>query len=77
MKRIIYPNESGGIAVIIPATECGLSVDAIAHKDVPAGTPFLIIDTSDVPSDRSQRQAWEADFSSPDGVSGVYPEEAP
>ena len=66
-QRIIYPTPEGGIAVIIPAPECGLSAQEIARKDVPAGTPYKIIDTVDVPDDRTFRNAWEGDFSEPDG----------
>lgn len=65
-KRIIYPTTDGGISVIIPAS-CGLTIEQIAQKDVPAGIPYRIINASDLPTDRSQRQAWEADFSNPDG----------
>ena len=57
-KRIIYPNDDGGISIIIPAE----SVEA-AMKDIPAGKPYKIIDAADVPSDRTFRNAWTADFS--------------
>jgi hypothetical protein len=57
-QRIIYPTDDGGVAVIIPA-DCGLTIDEIAAKDVPAGKPFKIIDTADVPTDRTFRNAWE------------------
>lgn len=67
-KRIIYPNGVGGVAVIIPAPECGLTIEQIALKDVPTGTPYKIVDTSDVPVDRTFREAWEADFTTPDGM---------
>ena len=53
--------------MIIPYLPCGLTIEQIAAKDVPSGKPYLIVDTADVPSDRSQRQAWEADFSTFDG----------
>jgi hypothetical protein len=59
MKRIIYPTDDGGVAVIIPAAECGLSIEAIAAKDVPAGKPFKIVDVADIPTDRTFRNAWE------------------
>lgn len=59
MKRIIYPTPEGGVAIIIPAPECGLTIEEIAAKDVPAGVEFKIIDTADVPSDRTFRNAWE------------------
>ncbi len=59
MKRIIYPTADGGVAVIIPTEECGLSIEAIAAKDVPAGVQFKIVDASEIPSDRTFRNAWE------------------
>lgn len=63
---IIYPTPENKLAIIIPAS-CGLSIDEIARKDVPAGLPYLIIDANDIPSDRTYREAWMADFSNPDG----------
>jgi hypothetical protein len=57
-KRIIYPTDDGGVAVIVPA-ECGLTIEEIAAKDVPAGKPFKIVDVSDIPTDRTFRNAWE------------------
>lgn len=58
-QRIIFPTEDGGVAIIIPAPGCGLTIEEIAAKDVPAGKPFQIVDVSDIPSDRSFRNAWE------------------
>lgn len=58
-KRIIYPTGDGGVAVIVPAPGCGLTIEEIARKDVPFGKPFKIIDAADVPSDRTFRNAWE------------------
>jgi hypothetical protein len=57
--RIIYPNDEGGVSIIVPATECGLTIEEIAAKDVPEGKPYKIIDVADVPSDRTFRNAWE------------------
>jgi hypothetical protein len=68
-QRIIYPTDDGGVAVIIPADECGLTIEEIAAKDVPAGKPYEIVDVSEIPSDRTFRDAWtvnEADLT--DGV---------
>jgi len=59
MKRIIYPTTEGGVAVIVPASECGLTIEQIAAKDVPAGTPYQIVDVADIPTDRTFRNAWE------------------
>ncbi len=58
-SRIIYPSDDGGVAVIIPAPECGLTIEQIAAKDVPAGKPFKIVAVSEIPSDRTFRGAWE------------------
>ena len=58
-SRIIYPTDDGGVAVIIPAPECGLTIEEIAAKDVPSGKPFKIVDVADMPSDRLFRNAWE------------------
>jgi hypothetical protein len=55
-SRIIYPTDEG-VAVIVPA-DCGLTIEEIAAKDVPAGKPFQIVDVSEVPSDRTFRGAW-------------------
>jgi hypothetical protein len=59
MKRIIYKTENGGVAIICPAEECGLSIEEIAQKDVPAGAEFKIVNTSEIPTDRTFRNAWE------------------
>lgn len=71
--RVIYKTDEGGVAVIIPAAECGLSIEEIAAKDVPpivvhdpegsvassTPRPFKIVDVSDIPEDRTFRNAWE------------------
>jgi hypothetical protein len=56
--RIIYPTDDGGVAVIIPAPECKLTIQQIAAKDVPAGKPYKIVDVTEIPSDRTFRGAW-------------------
>lgn len=58
MYRIIYPTDNG-VAIIVPATECGLTIEEIAAKDVPIGKPFKIVDVADIPTDRTFRDAWE------------------
>ena len=58
-SRIIYSTDDGGVAVIIPAPECGLTIEEIAAKDVPAGKPYKIVDIADIPTDRTFRNAWE------------------
>jgi hypothetical protein len=64
-QLIVYPNSEGGISVIVPTGE--LPIADVALKDVPAGTPYVFATPKDFPSDRVFRNAWEADFSQPDG----------
>ena len=66
-QRIIYPKAQGGIAVISPAPDCGIPLEEIARKDVPAGVPYMLVPEADIPQDRTFRAAWTADFTSPDG----------
>lgn len=58
-KRIIYPTPDGGVAVIVPAPNCGLTIEEIARKDVPAGVDYRIVDAAEIPTDRTFRNAWE------------------
>ena len=58
-QRIIYPTDDGGVVVLMPAPECGLTIEEIAAKDVPAGKPYKIVDVADIPTDRTFRNAWE------------------
>jgi hypothetical protein len=57
--RIIYPNDTDGVAVVIPAS--GIE-QTEALRAVPTGKPYLVIDVSDMPTDRTFRAAWQADF---------------
>jgi hypothetical protein len=58
-QRIIYPTDDGGVAIVIPAPDCGLTIEEIAAKDVPEGKPYKIVDVADIPTDRTFRDAWE------------------
>ena len=64
-KVILYPQQNGSVALCIPTGH--YSVEETARKDVPAEVPYLIVDESDIPSDHTFFDAWEADFSKPDG----------
>ncbi len=59
MKRIIFKNEEGGVSVVVPAPNTGISIEEVAKKAVPDGVPYKIVATADVPSDRTFRNAWE------------------
>jgi len=57
-KRIIYIQDDGIVAIVVPSDNCGLTVKEIQAKDVPSGKTSYIIDATDVPSDRTFRNAW-------------------
>jgi hypothetical protein len=59
-QRIVYPTPDGGVAIIIPTGE--LPIKEVARQVVPEGVPYKIIDATDLPTDRTFRNAWEADF---------------
>lgn len=59
--KIIYKNEDGGVSILTPAPNCPHSIEAIAAKDVPAGSPYKIVEDSFIPTDRTFRNAWEVD----------------
>ena len=71
--RIIFPTPDGGIAIIIPTGE--LPIEEVAAKDVPAGVPYRVIDASDLPLDRTFRNAWTADFSDVEVAENLTPED--
>ncbi len=60
-QRIIFPNDEGGVSILIPTPEylTEHTIEELAAKDVPAGKPYKIVDVSDIPSDRTFRNAWE------------------
>ena len=57
---IIYPNGQGGVCVVTPTPEAleSMTIEEIAVKDVPQGIEYKIIDVSELPSDRTFRNAW-------------------
>lgn len=57
MKRILFPNDNGGVVIVIPTESLEL-----AMKDIPSGKPYLIVDAADIPATREFRNAWTADF---------------
>ena len=71
MKKILYPKPDGGIVVLHPTGE--LPFEEVCRKDVPAGLPYLILTDLTEITDRTFRDAWEADFSNPDGY-GIGPD---
>ena len=61
--KIIYKNESGGVAIITPTQDAltFMTIDEIAKKDVPTGVKYKIIEDLEIPTDRTFRDAWTID----------------
>ena len=57
-KRFIYANDDGGISIVIPADNCGLTLEQIKDKPCPSGKTVYTVDKSAIPTDRSFRNAW-------------------
>tara|TARA_Y100000114_G_scaffold138245_1_gene141094 strand:+ start:541 stop:741 length:201 start_codon:yes stop_codon:yes gene_type:complete len=56
--RFIYNNDNGGITIVIPADNCGLTLEQIKAKDCPSDRTIYTVDKSVIPTDRSFRDAW-------------------
>ena len=68
-KRIIFNKDDGIPSIIIPGKNSSLSLEEIIQKSVPKGKKYKIEDVSEIPSDRTFRDAWEIDESElTDGV---------
>lgn len=73
--RIMYKNIDNSVGVLIPTQEAlsFATIEQIAEKDVPQDLPYWIVSADDIPTDRSQREAWEIDedeMGDPDGFGG-------
>jgi hypothetical protein len=74
-KYIICPNNTGNldegkVSIIVPTNDFlnTYSVEDCAKKDVPIGYPYVIIGIEEIPMEYIEFfNAWEFDFSNPDG----------
>tara|TARA_R110000796_G_scaffold148579_3_gene265457 strand:- start:1342 stop:1530 length:189 start_codon:yes stop_codon:yes gene_type:complete len=58
-KRIVYINSDGTIGIIIPVDMGEMTIEQLAQKDVPTGLTYHIVDKSEIPTDRTFRDAWK------------------
>lgn len=65
MNQVIVYKRGDGIGIITPAPGAlqQYTIQEVADKDVPAGRPYKIIDVSEIPTDRTFRDAWDIDES--------------
>jgi hypothetical protein len=57
-KYIIYQQPDGYAGLIIPNMNCELTLEQIAAKDVPNGSPFLIKTREELPPDFKFFRSW-------------------
>ena len=70
MKAIIYQRSDGGVSIVHPAPNARRKgeadeqfIERIRQKDVPKdATNVRIVEDSEVPADRTFRNAWKADL---------------
>jgi hypothetical protein len=57
---IIYKQDNGVVSVIVPTPDAVAThgITSIARKDVPIGKYFKIMDSADLPTDFTFRDAW-------------------
>ena len=56
--RFIYTRDDGGLSIVIPTDNCGLTLEQIKDKDCPSGKTVYTVNKSAIPTDRSFREAW-------------------
>ena len=72
-KCIIYKEQNGMLSIIHPAPNETHTIEEIAVKDVPSGLAYKIVDFSEIPTDRTFRDAWDIDENLlTDGVGGEH-----
>ena len=56
--RFVYTRDDGGVTVVCPSDNCGLTLQQIKDKDCPNDRTGYTVNKSAIPSDRSFRDAW-------------------
>ena len=56
--RFVYTRDDGGVTVVCPADNCGLTLEQIKDKDCPKDRTVYTVNKSAIPTDRSFRSAW-------------------
>lgn len=60
-KRIVIKNDDGTCGILIPSPNWNGTLEELAEKDVPEGKEWRIVNESDIPLDRTFRNAWTDD----------------
>lgn len=62
MKKIIYTQEDGSVAVLTKGINETRTLEELAEKDVPKGCSWRIIEEEQLPFSRQWRNAWTDEF---------------
>lgn len=65
---VLFEQDDGSVGLLIPAANCGLTLNEIINQDLDSGTRYKIVARSDMPDNREFRNAWEVDFTDADSV---------
>jgi hypothetical protein len=65
---VLFEQDDGSVGLLIPAANCGLTLNEIINQDLDSGTRYKIVARSDMPANREFRNAWEVDFTDADSV---------
>ncbi|MBC2834053.1 hypothetical protein [Paragemmobacter straminiformis] len=69
MQTIIIKTEAGGVAILTPAPDTGLSAEALAAKDIPAAVAWRILAEGEAPD--APLDAWRWTDAGPLGVGAL------
>ena len=56
--RFLYTDDDGTLCIVVPADNTDLTLDQIKNKDCPSGKTVYTVSKSEIPTDRSFRDAW-------------------
>ena len=59
MSNVVLFMHEGSLQMLIPAENSNLSLQEIINKDIPEGCEHRIVDSSEIPLDRTFRDAWD------------------
>lgn len=60
--KIVFENPDGTIGVIHPSPNWTGDMDELAKKDAPDNVWYVVVEDSDIPQDRTFREAWVMDW---------------
>ena len=56
--RFLYTDDDGNLCIVVPSDNSELTLDQIKAKDCPIGKTVYTVNKSEIPTDRSFRDAW-------------------